>query len=134
MLPLLKELNLEFYHFSIFINMYNELTKSEKKIARKVMDKGLDNHYSRALQDVEKILQKWYKGSYKDNREAYISLFRCVGRNDKNIGRIYNDKGGSRWVEVMAMQLADDAITAEDLDEFGEELRNIIIGWSNMMK
>jgi hypothetical protein len=35
--------------------MYYELTKSQKKKARIVIDKGLENHYERALSDVEAI-------------------------------------------------------------------------------
>jgi len=36
--------------------MYYELSKSQKKIACIVMDRGLDNHYKRALFDVEAII------------------------------------------------------------------------------
>jgi len=39
--------------------MYYELSKSQKKTARSVMDKGLKNHYSRALGDAEAIIQEW---------------------------------------------------------------------------
>ena len=112
--------------------MYYILSKSQKKIARAVMDKGLENHYSRALTDVEKIIQKWHLGKFANTREAYMKLYQAVKRNDNNIGRIYNDKGGSRWVEVMTMQLKDGVITNEDLNEFDDEVRNIIINWSRV--
>jgi hypothetical protein len=61
-----------------------------------------------------------------------MKLFQCVKKNDKNIGRIYDDKGGSRWVEVMALQLADGVITIEDLMDFDEEVRNTIVEWSRI--
>jgi len=115
-------------------NMYYELSKSQKKIARKVMDRGLDNHYRRALSDIKTIIQKWDDGAFAGNKEAYMQLFQTVDRNDNNIARIYNDKGGSRWVEVIAEQLHDEVISPEDLNEFDEELRNTILLWSGMNK
>lgn len=107
--------------------MYYELSKSQKKIARRVMDKGIDNHYHRALADVRDIIRNWEAGKIPTNHDAYMKLYQKVKKNDINIGKIYNDKGGSRWVEVMALQLADGAITVEDLGEFDERLRNIIL-------
>ena len=114
--------------------MYYELSKSQKKIARKVMDRGLNNHYERALSDVKTIIQKWDGGAFAGNKEAYMQLFQTVDRNDNNIARIYNDKGGSRWVEVIAEQLHDEVISPEDLNEFDEELRNTILTWSGLYK
>ena len=112
--------------------MYYQLTKSQKKIARIVMDKGLENHYKRGLSDVENICKKWRDGRFESTREAYMKLFQCVKRNDKNIARIYDEKGGSRWVEIMALQLADGAITIEDLRDFNEDVRNTIVEWSRI--
>ena len=53
-------------------NMYYELSKSQKKIARKVMDRGLDNHYRRALSDIKTIIQKWDDGAFAGNKDAII--------------------------------------------------------------
>lgn len=114
--------------------MYYELTKSQKKIARTVIDRGLENHYKRGLSDIESICRKWREGNFASTRDAYMNLYQCVKRNDKNIGRIYIDKGGARWVEVMSMQLADKAITIEDLTDFDSELRNIIVKWAGMQE
>ena len=113
--------------------MYYELSKSQKKLARKVMDKGLDNHYHRGLSDVKTIIQKW-ENAKLDNHDAYMKLYQTVKKNDTNIARIYNDKGGSRWVEVMVSQLLDGVITVEDLAEFDEEVRNTILSWSGFLE
>jgi hypothetical protein len=110
--------------------MYYQLSKSQKKIARIVMDKGLDNHYTKGLNDAELILLKWQDGTFENNKEAYMNLFNCVKSNDINIAEIYNDKGGSRWVEVMALQLADGVITVNDLKDFDQEVVEAIISWS----
>jgi hypothetical protein len=112
--------------------MYYQLSNSQKKIARKVMDKGLDNHYKKALSDVKTIIQKWDNGGFESNRDAYIKLFKTVDSNENNIARLYNDKGGSRWVELMSSQLNQGVITLEDISEFDEELQSTILAWSGL--
>ena len=112
--------------------MYYQLSKSQKKIARIVMDKGLDNHYNKALKDAESILLKWHGGAFENNAEAYMNLFKSIRRNDRNIAVIYDDKGGSRWVEVMAMQLEDGVITTGDLKDFDCEVKDAIILMSKL--
>jgi hypothetical protein len=106
--------------------MYYELTKSQKKIARRVMDKGLEAHYQRALADIETILDSWREGKFESTRDAYMEMYQRVKMHDKNIGGIYDDKSGSRWVEVMALQYADGTITMDDLKELGEEVCGVI--------
>lgn len=110
--------------------MYYELSKSQKKIARTVMDKGLENHYFKGLREAESILFNWQNGAFNNHKEAYIELYKCIERNDKHIAWLYNDKGGSRWVEVMANQLADGVISISDLKDFQSEVREVIISLS----
>jgi adenylate kinase family enzyme len=107
--------------------MYYDLTKAEKKIDRMVMDKGPDVHYRRSLEMVDEIISRWKSGGYEDNRKAYMEMFKTVDKNDDRIADVYNNKGGSRYVEIMAMQLADGVITEEDLSEFSERTREVIM-------
>lgn len=110
--------------------MYYELSKSQKKIAHTVMDKGLENHYLKGLKEAESIISKWQNGGFKDHKEAYMELFKCIEKNDEHIAWLYNDKGGSRWVEVMAGQFADGVISVDDLKNFESEVREAIISLS----
>lgn len=109
--------------------MYYDLTKSQKKIARRVMDKGLDTDYQRGLQNAADIVERWQKGAL-NNRDAYMEIFKSINDTDDIIANRYNRKGGSRWVEVMADQLANDVITEEDISEFNEEVQNVIMIFS----
>lgn len=109
--------------------MYYDLTKSQKKIARRIMDKGLDNDYRRGLEKFSKIIEQW-KGGNLNNKEAYMKLYSSVDRTDHTIGRRYNNKGGSRWVEVMVDQLVAGVISEEDIAEFDEKLQNKILLYS----
>lgn len=112
--------------------MYYELSKSQKKIARPVMDKGLENHSFKGLREAESILLKWQNGAYNSHMEAYMELYKCIEKNDKHLTWLYNDKGGSRWVEVMAGQLADGVISISDLKDFQSEVREAIISLSKL--
>jgi hypothetical protein len=111
--------------------MYYELTKSQKKIARRVMDKGIENHYIQGLSDAENIIKKWRKSEIGVT-DAYMQLYKSIQRIDKHIGRVYNGKGGSRWVEIMAIQFADGVISLDDLSDFEDDVREIIIRFSGI--
>jgi hypothetical protein len=111
--------------------MYYELSKSQKKIARAVIDKGLGEHYLKGLREAESIILNWRNGAL-NNKETFVRLYKCMEENDKQIAWLYNDKGGSRWVEVMAGQLADGVITISDLKDFQEDVRETIILWSKL--
>ena len=95
------------------------------------MDEGLDNDYKRGLKSAADITDKWAAGTL-NNKEAYMKLFKSIDRTDYMIDRRYNGKGGSRWVEVMADQLAGGAITEEDISEFDEKLQNILLRYAGL--
>ncbi len=111
--------------------MYYELTKSQKKIARRVMDKGIENHYKQGLTNAEDIIKKWRRRELGVT-DAYMQLYKSVRQIDKHIGSVYNGKGGSRWVEIMAIQFADGVISLDDLSEFEDDIREIIIRFSGI--
>lgn len=106
--------------------MYYELTKSQKKIARQIIDKGLEEHYKRGLTDIQDIIDKWREGKYENTKKAYMEMFQRVKKNDNNIANIYNNKGGSRWLEIIYMQLVDGVITMNDVKDLGEEVCMVI--------
>jgi hypothetical protein len=96
------------------------LSKKEKKVAREIIEKGLQIEYAKALSDADTVLQNW-KDKGADNRDSYHSLFRTVKDNDKHIARRYDGMTGSSYVYIIAAQLADGIITVDDLKEFREE-------------
>ena len=112
--------------------MYYELSKSQKKIASAIMDKGLENHYFNGLKEAGSIILNWQNGAFTNHKEAYMELYKCVEKNDKHIALLYNNKGGSRWVEVMAGQLADGVISISDLKDFQSEVQDAIISLSKL--
>ena len=96
------------------------LSKKEKKIAREIIEKGLQIEYAKAFYDADTVLQNW-KNKETDNRATYHSLYKTVKDHDKHIARRYDNMTGSSYVYIIAAQLADGIITNDDLKEFREE-------------
>lgn len=54
------------------------------------------------------------------NREAYHEIFEKVKKNDKYMGRMYNDLLGSTYMMVLQGLLANKTIAEADLSGFSE--------------
>jgi hypothetical protein len=100
--------------------MSQELSKKEKKIARMLIDKGVDTEFRISLEQADEIISEWKKGDL-DNRTAYQKLFQKVKENDKWISRRYDGLSGSRWLQTVGLIYADGQITEDDIKDFSEE-------------
>lgn len=109
--------------------MYHELTKAEKKVARRCLDKGLDAEYRDGLERVEAVLRDWRKGQFKSNKETYHKLFDAVYTTDKAIAGRYDNLTGSRWLSTIVALLNDEYISDDDIADFSEETRVVIRRW-----
>ena len=49
--------------------MSSDLTKSEKKLARELIEKGLQQKFEKAIRDLDTIIAGW-KNKTTDNRDA----------------------------------------------------------------
>ena len=103
----------------------NTLSKREKKIAREIIEKGLQIEYAKCLNDADTVLQNW-KNKKTDNRETYHLLYQTVKDNDKHIARRYDGMTGSTYIDTIAAQLIDGIISIDDLMEFREETQKEI--------
>ena len=103
-----------------------ELTKSQKKIARRIIEMGLQREYEAGIKKLDKIISRW-KREEIDNRDAYMKLYRSLTSHDKHIARRYNRMTGSWYLYIIAAQLADKVIVIEELNDFPEDIRQNII-------
>ena len=108
--------------------MPHELSKREKKIARILLDKGVDAEFRTALEQADEILSEWKKGSL-DNRAAYHRLFQKVKENDKWIANRYDDLTGSRWLRTVGLIYEDGQITEDDIKDLSEETKDVLNRW-----
>jgi hypothetical protein len=98
-----------------------ELTKSEKKIVRELIEIGLQREFDNGLSKAAEIIDIW-KNHVKDNRESYHLLYKHIACFDKHIARRYDSMTGSSYLFVLAGQYADDVIVDSDLEHVPERI------------
>ena len=106
--------------------MKYEFSKLEKKIAREVIETGLQRDFESCILDIDQTIQQW-KLKRLDNREAYHEIFGKVKANDKFIARMYDDLRGSTYMKTLQGLLANNTISEADLSGFSETTRNAIL-------
>ena len=67
--------------------MLYELTKSEKRVARAAIDKGLDTEFREGMEKFETIVKDWREGKFAADKEAYHKLIKAFNEKDGAIGR-----------------------------------------------
>ena len=102
--------------------MYYDLNKREKKIARQLIDKGLDTAFANALNAAESIIENWHAKKL-DNRDAYLQLFKIVNKHDNDIARRYDRLTGSKYLVTVAQLFSEKIISEEDISGFSEETK-----------
>lgn len=108
--------------------MYYELNKREKKIARALIEKGVNAEFKKALKQSASILAEWQNGDL-DNRSAYHKLFKWIDEQNEKIARRYDAITGSKYLITVAEIYADGQITADDLQEFSEGTKEVLNSW-----
>jgi hypothetical protein len=103
-----------------------ELSKKDKKVAREIIDKGLQLELESGLSKADAILQSW-KSTAKDNKDTYHQLYEHTVNFDKHIARRYDGMTGSSYLLIIIGQMHDNVIQEEDLVDFSEEVRLYLI-------
>ena len=106
--------------------LYEILPKSQKKIARKIIDKGLQKDYANGLLKVKTLLNNW-STELPDHREIYMKVYKTVKDHDKGIARKFNNVTGSKYVFTIVILLLEGLISEEDLDEFSPPIKEKIM-------
>lgn len=102
-----------------------ELSKSDKRIARKIIEKGLMNEFAKGLNKADKILNDWKQGK-GDARESYHRLYKHISGFDKGIARRYDNMGNQDLMFVVIQQLYENLIEEQDLLPFSEDGQDLI--------
>jgi flagellar basal body-associated protein FliL len=103
-----------------------ELSKSQKKIARQLIDKGLQIECGECLKKVESFLDK-SKTSLLSNHETYLKLYQLIIKFDKHVAQCYDGLSGSHYFTAVLGLFVNDVITMKDIEAFDEEIRNKLI-------
>lgn len=103
-----------------------ELSKSQKKIARELIDNSLQIECGRFLEEIETFISN-RKQECKSSHEVYLNLYKKVKSFDKHIAKRYNDLRGSTYYMILVGLLLDEIITPEDLNRFDEEMKKRLL-------
>jgi hypothetical protein len=104
-----------------------DLSKKEKKIARQIIEKGLQKEFANGLNSFDAILMDW-KEQKKDNRDSYQLLYKTISNFDARIASRYDRMTGSRYIYIIVEQLNDSLINEDDILELSEEARSFVKG------
>jgi len=97
-----------------------ELTKSQKKTARKLINLGLQRESAKFMQSTKDFMHK--NASAEDAHDAYLKLYDKVYQFDKHIARRYDGMSGGRYYITVCYLYYDGVLTDEDIREFDDEL------------
>lgn len=115
-----------------------ELSKSQKRITRELIEYSLQTECAQFLEKMEMSISNDRGRESKSPYEAYLNLYRSVKSFDKHIGRRYDDLGGSRYYFTLVGLLLDGVLSEEDLNRFDDDLKERLMNsvklWSDDSK
>ena len=102
------------------------LTKSQKRIARQIIEKGLQQDFVSGIKELDTVISNW-KAKSLPNRETWYDLYEKLTKHDEHIARRYDSMGASKYLYVIASQLAEGLIDKTDLAAFNEDVKEAIL-------
>ena len=110
-----------------------ELSKNQKKIARELIQLGLQRECKSFTTQIEKFTnsQEW---KTRDPHELYIKLYKEVTSFDKHIAQQYNNLTGSRYFDTVFNLFWQDVLTTDDIARFDVEIQNKLLGIKNLFQ
>ena len=110
-----------------------ELSKNQKKIARQLIDLGLQRECKSFMEKIATFTgdRNWET----DNpHEIYLKLYKKIVSFDKHISRRYDDLTGSNYLLAVLGLFNNDVLTTEDIALFDDELKNLLLNLSQTLK
>ncbi|PJJ08256.1 hypothetical protein CLU83_1510 [Flavobacterium sp. 1] len=99
-----------------------ELSKSDKKIAKILMDKGILKEKEICNASILEILTDW-KNDKKETRETYGKVYETVKKNDKYIASNYDAISGADYFITILNMYRKDLITESEINSFSETVK-----------
>jgi hypothetical protein len=104
-----------------------ELSKSDKKAARKVIDLGMARELDLGVKEFDALIAKLKEGSATTS-DTYWAISEAYRKHNKKIRQRYGDIRGSTYILTITGLLADKVIHEIDLNEFSPQTREYLIG------
>ena len=109
-----------------------ELPKSQKKIARELIQLGLEREcksFTNKIAEFTNSAEWETTGSH----ELYLNLYRKVISFDKHIGKRYNDLTGSQYVIKILGLFFDGILTTDDIARFDVNVQNELMTLKSLL-
>lgn len=110
-----------------------ELSKYQKKIARQIIEIGLQREYQNGIEKAEAVIEKWKSGKL-DNRDAYLSIYKKLTAHDKHLALRYDNMSGSKYLMIISEQVADGIVSFDELGELDDQARQVIQNWLDVIE
>jgi hypothetical protein len=103
-----------------------ELTKSQKKIARELIDLALQRECKAFTEKIKKFTNstEWESGNPHGN---YLKLYKKVTSFDKHIAKRHNNVTGSHYFMIVWGLFYDEVLTIEDISRFDSEVQTELL-------
>jgi hypothetical protein len=102
--------------------IYQELSKSQKKTARMLIDKSLELECSNWIEKTKSLLNKNGQGT-KSSHELYLEIYKSIHKFDKHLSQRYDNLGGSAYFAAVLGLYVDAVVSDDDLADFDEDIR-----------
>ncbi len=99
-----------------------DLSKSDKKVARELIEKGLETEFEEGLSEFADIIADWQSGK-TSIKDSYYGLFKSVAEFDKHIGRRYDRMRGSNYFWIVLQLFVDKKIPLSEMDRFAPDVQ-----------
>ena len=100
-----------------------DLSKSDKKTARILMEKGILKEKEICNASILQILEGWKNGK-QETWETYAKVYEAVRKNDKYIGSHYDGISGSDYFVTILNLYYKGLLSEEDINLFSETVRD----------
>jgi len=109
-----------------------ELSKSQKKIARQLIDIGLQRECKTFTEKIARLTgsPKW---ETENPHELYLKLYKKVVYFNKHIARRYDGMTGSRYYITVLGLFMDGVLTTDDIAPFDVEMQERLITHSQSL-
>jgi hypothetical protein len=99
-----------------------DLSKSDKKVARELIEKGLETEFEEGLSEFADIIADWQSGK-TSIKDSYYGLFKSVAEFDKHIGSRYDRMRGSNYFWIVLQLFVDKKIPLSEMDRFAPDVQ-----------
>lgn len=105
--------------------IYADLPKSQKKIARMLINKALRRECDSFLEKVGAFMQSVPENG-KDSHENYLELYKKVDNFDRHVAWRYDGLTGSKYFATVVGLYCENVLSDEDISLFDEERQRYI--------